>query len=156
MNAILEIIYFGNFISFALLFSFLWLILTILKLISPKKLINQPIILAIPLTIISYLIVITSPVPPPLQSNLKQMLLQQDSNKIESNGFLNSILIPCIQNKGFIRGNDYRHAVEWFKKDMSNHKGVFYLERNNTLNLNKNLSLCEFTTQFNELKHKEM
>lgn len=152
MNALLQLVYLGNFISFAILFSFTWLLLSFLS----KKLLKQPIILAIPLSFIVYIIIISSPLPSPLQNNLKQMLLQQDVNKIESNGFLNSILIPCIQNKGFIRGNDYRHAVEWFNKDMSNHKGVFYLERKNNLNLNTNLSLCEFTTKFNTIKHREI
>lgn len=150
MNALLELIYLGNFISYVLLFTFTWLILSTL----PRNKIKNQILLSIPLAFIIYIIILALPLPPPLQKSLKQMLIQQSYNKVESNGLLNSILLPCIDNKGFIRGNDYRRAIEGYNNDLSNFKTVFSPLNQNSFSIDPNLKLCDFTLKFNEIKHE--
>lgn len=72
-----------------------------------------------------------SPYPPTVQQNLKDMLKNQASLGVGSNGLVNTVILGCNKNEGFLRGYDYSKALDSYKKDIINHTEgteVFKLE----------------------------
>ncbi|MFX2151919.1 hypothetical protein [Acinetobacter baumannii] len=110
----------------------------------------------------------TAPIPGILQDNVKNLLLQQAKDGVGSNGFVNSIVMPCanegigfrsFDKPGYVRGYDYGNALESYNRDLKNHVDkteAFKVRPNDKLNIDKNLSLCEFAIEFNNLKFNEV
>lgn len=124
--------------------------------------------LAFPLTLVGYLSMNAAPIPGILQDNVKNLLLQQAKDGVGSNGFVNSIVMPCanegigfrsLDKPGYVRGYDYGNALESYNRDLKNHLDkteAFKVRPNGKLNIDKNLSLCEFAIEFNNLKFNEV
>ncbi|WP_340601073.1 hypothetical protein [Acinetobacter sp. HZNU-JH01] len=124
--------------------------------------------LAFPLTLVAYLSMNTAPIPGILQDNVKNLLLQQAKDGVGSNGFVNSIVIPCttegtsfrsVNKPGYVRGYDYSNALESYDSDLKNHLDkteVLKVTPKDNLHIDKNLSLCDFAIEFNNLKFNQV
>lgn len=163
MIEFLNFIYEGSFFSILVLYLFMYVlgafILIILRVPfgSARR---SAFSLAMLLTLVSYLTINTAPIPPILQENMKNLLIQQAKEGVGSNAFLNAIIFPCADQKsGFVRGYNYGNALESYRRDQKNHLDqteVFKVIPNDRLNIDKNLNLCDFAVFFNQQKFNEL
>lgn len=148
-------LYMGDFFSLLAFFLITYFILVLFLLIIKKPTKNSY-ILAIPLSFILYISTLAAPIPNSLEEDLKEQLSQLKENNVKSNGMLNTVLMGCDNNKGYLRGNDYRNAVEWYGKDMDIH-----LKENNIFTVypkksfKDDIDICDFIINYNNEKHSK-
>lgn len=156
MTAILDLLYLLNFTSIIILYLGTVFIIAII-LILLKKSYKKSFSISIILTFFAYIGILVGPLPPPLESKLKNALNQQVVYGVGSNGLVNTILRPCAED-GYLRGVYYRKAIYWENKDMENHlnrKDTFKLTPINKDFKLKDISLCEFANIINDIKIEE-
>ena len=171
MISFLNFMYEGSLYSTLVLFLLMYIlgsIALILFKIPVNSLFSLAFSLAFPLTLVGYLTLNTAPIPGILQDNVKNLLLQQAKDGVGSNGFVNSIVMPCanegigfrsLDKPGYVWGYDYGNALESYDRDLKNHLDkteVFKVKPKDNLHIDKNLSLCQFATEFNNLKFNEI
>jgi len=159
MRLFLDFLYQGNFLSILLLYSLVYLVVATILLFR-KKPTNSALSISIALTLPAYLFLNMAPIPNVLNNHLKELLIQQAHYGVGSNGLVNSILLPCsLDDRGYLRGQDYQNALMSIKTDMKDHLDkteVFRISPVEKVNIDKSLNICEFVSQFNELKAKEI
>lgn len=107
-------------------------------------------------SLITYFAVIFSPIPPPIERQIIQMLDLLEQNNVESNRTINTVLWPCMSKdfKG-VRGMHVNEIRESFKKDMDDQikkVGMFKAEDNPLMN--KENDLCDIAWEYNKIKNK--
>lgn len=162
MIEFLNFMYQGSFYSTVVLFVIMCLLgfnfLLLIKMPLNSAL-SSAFSLSFPLTLIGYLSINFAPIPNLLQNNVKNLLIQQAREGVGSNAFVNSIVIPCQDKAGYVRGYNYGQALESYTRDLKNHLDkteAFKVRPNDKLNIDKNLSLCEFAKAFNNVKFQQM
>lgn len=114
--------------------------------------------LIFPIAVCVYFGVLFSPLPSPLERQVVKLLDLQEANQVESNGTINSVIIPCIDDnfKG-VRGMHFQNIIEAFQRDLDNQlKEVGSYEGKSTQNMPKTDDLCEAAWYYNDLKSKRL
>jgi hypothetical protein len=156
--AFLDFLYLGSFYSIVCIFLLMYVLgfISFIRFKKPAR--SNAFALAIPLTLMSWLALNTAPIPPIAQENLKMMLIQQAKYGVGSNALVNNIIFPC-QEKGYLRGHDYKWSLNAYQRDLQSHiekTEVFKVSPKPNLDIDKSLELCEFTARFNEIKFNEL
>ncbi len=155
---LIDFIYEESFLAILLIFSifyFSWYVL-----FRPKsKSIYSGINFAFPFSMLFWIGLNVAPIPPTVQQNLKDMLKNQASLGVGSNGLVNTVILGCNKNEGFLRGYDYSKALDSYKKDIINHTEgteVFKLEPLPKIDINETKPICSYIENFNKLKFEKI
>lgn len=114
--------------------------------------------LIFPIAVCVYFGFLFSPLPSPLERQVINLLDLQEANKVESNGTINSVIIPCIdKNFNGVRGMHFQDIIEAFQRDLDNQVNeVGSFEGKHTRNMPKTDDLCEAAWYYNDLKSKRL
>lgn len=114
--------------------------------------------LIFPIAVSVYFGFLFSPLPSPLERQVVKLLDLQEANQVESNGTINSVIIPCIDdNFNGVRGMHFQNIIEAFQRDLDNQVNeVGSFEGKSTPNMPKTDDLCEAAWYYNDLKSKRL
>ena len=153
LNMFLTLIY-SNTVVLIVLAAFTSYLITLL--INCRFKLSSPYGPIFPLSVFIFFAVQFSPLPPPLQANIIQMLDSLAVNKTQSYGTINSVLFSCMdKNKGSVRGYQYQDVLDAYWRDIDNHfnrnSSGFDLPKKDTELLVKEKGLCEAAYKYNKL-----
>ena len=109
-------------------------------------------------SVVTYFLILFAPIPAPVERQIIQFLDLLEQNKVESNGTLNSVLLPCISKEfNGVRGMQVQDIRDAFQRDLDTQiKKVGSFSMGETaLNL-KTDDLCEAAWQYNDVKIKRL
>ncbi|EPF6482988.1 hypothetical protein MMD27_004369 [Acinetobacter baumannii] len=109
-------------------------------------------------SILTYGAILFSPIPPPVERQIIQMLDLMEHNKVDSNGTINAVLFPCM-SKDFngVRGMQVQEIREAFRSEVDEQvKKVGSFSGGETALKLKTDDLCEAAWQYNAVKIKRL
>lgn len=114
--------------------------------------------LIFPIAVLIYFGMLFSPLPAPLDGRVIELLDQLEANQVDSNGTVNSVLIPCMSDKmNGVKGLHFQDIIEAYQRDLDSQlKKVGSYKGSNTKHMPKTNDLCEAAWYYNDLKLKRL
>lgn len=109
-----------------------------------------------PLGFIIYFTILFLPLPSTLDKQIIKMLDQLELNQVDSNGTINSVLMPCInKDMNAVRGFQYDDVMDAFQRDMDSHlEESSSYSGGHSKNMFTSDDLCKAAWHYNDIKLK--